>query len=368
MLRVLMTTDTVGGVWNYAAQLTEELLKRGNAVALAIIGREPNLHQQQWLDETTVCWAGHFQHETCAAPLEWMSDNEQAFMDAQDRLLILASAFGATVLHSNQFCFGALEISIPRIVVAHSDVLSWTTACRGEAAEAGPWLDRYTALVTTGLWSADCVIAPTRWMLSALSANFSIPNPSSVISNGRTLMLEGQAPGRSLQAVSAGRFWDEAKNLKLLAAVEFPFPILIAGEAEFVTSTESLPGRSLKLLGPLSQEALMSVFRASKIYICPSLYEPFGLAPLEAALCGCAVLANDTASLREVWAEGALYFSDARGLSELLTRLNNSPQELTAAQQRSLSRALGYSAEAMADRYIALYESMVSAPGMRHVA
>jgi len=37
-------------------------------------------------------------------------------------------------------------------------------------------------------------------------------------------------------------------------------------------------------------------------------YEPFGLAPLEAALSRCAIVANDIPSLREVWGSAAMYF------------------------------------------------------------
>ena len=60
------------------------------------------------------------------------------------------------------------------------------------------------------------------------------------------------------------------------------------------------------------------------IYIATSKYEPFGLAPLEAALSRCAIVANDIPSLREVWEDAALYFrkDDARSLREALVRLH----------------------------------------------
>ena len=47
-MRILMTTDTVGGVWTFTAELARQLLSRGHAVALASFGREPSEEQQAW--------------------------------------------------------------------------------------------------------------------------------------------------------------------------------------------------------------------------------------------------------------------------------------------------------------------------------
>ena len=76
------------------------------------------------------------------------------------------------------------------------------------------------------------MIAPTRWMLEALGKNFALPRDRRVIANGRTLHGVGQGMTRKMQAVSAGRLWDEAKNLKVLEAVDSPIPLLIAGETD----------------------------------------------------------------------------------------------------------------------------------------
>ena len=119
---------------------------------------------------------------------------------------------------------------------------------------------------------------------------------------------------RQMRAVTAGRMWDPAKNLALLRAADLPISIEIAGE----TDGEVIASDRLRWVGQLGTEALQALFRESALYICCSRYEPFGLAALEAALCGCAVLAYDIPSLREVWGNGALYFHDAVTLSSLL--------------------------------------------------
>jgi glycosyltransferase involved in cell wall biosynthesis len=122
-------------------------------------------------------------------------------------------------------------------------------------------------------------------------------------------------------------------------------------------------------LGLLAERELLALFRKSAIYLCTSRYEPFGLAPLEAALCGCAVLANDIPSLREVWGSGALYFRDATDLSALLAQLARHPQQLQAAQCRSLHRAQRYTARHMTGEYLAIYQAMLAKFGVSaHVA
>ena len=351
-MRLLMTTDTVGGVWTYTKDLTAELLQKGVAVALVTVGRLPSAVQREWLKRTAADWADAFRWEACEAPLEWMSHNERAYLDAEPLLLRVAREFGAQLLHSNQFCFGA--IPLPSVVVAHSDVLSWAAGCR-VAMESSAWLDTYSRLVARGLKSADVVVAPTQWMLDALAANFSLPDRALVIANGRRVKFSAQWPERKLQAVTAGRLWDEAKNLKILQEVRSPIRILMAGEIEYeFHSLAAVPA----MLGPLAEDALLALFRESAIYLCTSQYEPFGLAPLEAALCGCAVVANDIESIREVWGDGALYFGDASSLSALLARLACDPQLLVAAQRRSRRRAERYNAARMAEQYLGLYRTM----------
>ena len=357
-MRILITTDTVGGVWTYTTELTRQLLGKGIAVALVTVGRVPSPEQMQWLRETE----GPFFWEVVEAPLEWMSGNDRAYLDAEPALLRVANEFAPDLLHSNQFCFGALPLSIPKLLAAHSDVLSWAAACRCEAIEPSPWLERYCALVNRGLQGADVLVAPTRWMLHAFTAGFHVSCETYVVPNGRTIATSAQTPPCRLQAVTAGRLWDEAKDLKMLAGVRLPFPLLVAGEAEYESNlSPDLPTGAVGL-GLLAEKDLLRLFEQSAIYVCTSRYEPFGLAPLEAALCGCAILARDIPSLREVWGSGALYFCDAAGLSHLLDQFARHPEQLQAAQHRSRQRAQKYIARNMTEQYLAIYHAMLAKP------
>lgn len=357
-MRVLLTTDTIGGVWTFTAELTTELLNRGHSVALVSFGRAPSHYQASWAAATLNRFGISFHYVPSTAPLEWMQSNRSAYTAAAPLLLRIADAFLPDLLHTSQFCFGSLPLAMPKVITAHSDVLSWASACRHNVLEPSPWLYRYKSMVERGLAGADAIVAPTRWMVSALRQHFSFIAPARVILNGRNL-LSAPADSRKLQAVSAGRFWDEAKNLSLLTNLDSPIPIIVAGEQEHEDSIAPASLGSVIPVGALSEYELLSLFRESSLYIAPSIYEPFGLAPLEAALCGCALLTNDIPSLHEIWGDAAIYFQDASTLSQALKRLCSDKNYLLRAQNSAGNRARQLTATCMADSYLNLYREVL---------
>ena len=352
-MRILLTTDTIGGVWTFTKDLCEGLLAFGHDVALVSVGRLPYEAQSQWCKETRR-WAGRrFWYEAWETPLEWMGANNAAYCGADTALLRVASEFEAELIHANQFCFGALPTSLPKVVTAHSDVLSWASVCRPQGLEDSPWMQRYCELVNDGLRGADAVVAPTQWMADALKQGFAATGKVRVVLNGRTIATPGMPKAeRLLQAVSIGRGWDEAKGFAVLEGLDAGMPVMVAGE----TTLEG-PGGA----GALSEEQVLALFRRSSVYVACSVYEPFGLAPLEAALCGCAVVANDIGSLREVWGDAAIYFSGASELKGVLDRLTKRPAELHGAQLQARRRAMELTAERMVDGYLELYAELMEA-------
>ena len=356
-MRILLTTDSVGGVWTFTRELTQQLLAQGHSVALVSLGRVPSQAQQAWCSQTIATYSDTFLCEASTVPLEWMSDNHASYTDGAAILMDVARRFRPDILHSSQYCYGRLPLSVPRVITAHSDVLSWAEACRPDGIEPSPWLDQYRSLVEYGLRGADAVVAPTRWMLDALTRNFSFSSFATVIPNGRTLPAPASQAERRMQAVFVGRLWDEGKGLATLLSIDPPMPVLVAGDESFGSAT--VAPHNLEALGCLAEEELLTVFRESSVYLATSIYEPFGLAPLEAALCGCAVVARDLPSFREVWREGATYFSDAHHLQQLLDAFAAEPETLATAQAAAATRAAKLTSEHTAARYLALYTRLL---------
>lgn len=367
-MRILMTTDTIGGVWTFTRELTTELLKRDCAVAVASFGPLPNPAQKEWIEQQKIRWHDRFLFSASNVPLEWMTENSQAYSGAAEVMLPLVNTFQPDILLSSQYCLGALPIDIPRIVVAHSDVLSWARACRPDGLDPSEWLQCYCSIASDGIRQADAIIAPTRWMLTALGAGFMLPANVYVIPNGCTLTQDRIEPTRKIQAITAGRLWDAAKNLRILEQIHSYVPILIAGAIECESSRFEPRSKEIVLQGQLTRAELLNLFRQSSIYICTSIYEPFGFAPLEAALCGCVVVANSIPSLREVWGNHALYFKNPESLSILLTMLRENDRFRAHAQERSLTRALRLSSQRMAEMYFMLFQRLVSRGDLRSYA
>ena len=352
-MRLLITTDTVGGVWRFALELTQGLLAEGDAVALASFGRRALASQREECTQLRAEWGDLFEYSEHDIPLEWMQKNERCLIEGAPVLLQVARTFGAELLHSNQFCYGAVEIGIPKVVSAHSDVLSWARACRGSLPEPSAWLERYCDLVAKGLRSADAVTAPTAWMLDELDKSFPVRPEGTVVPNGRTIVAP-PARERRLQAATVGRLWDEAKDVALLTNIKSPIPIVVAGDTE-CDGRQLIPALRISFLGVLSEREVLRLFAKSAVYVCTSKYEPFGLAPLEAALCGCAIVARDILSLREVWGDAALWFNTAEELSALLKWLSEDRDSLCKAQQRASQQARQFSRERMVESYRAIY-------------
>ena len=357
-MRILMTTDTVGGVWTFSKELVLQLLAVGDEIALVSFGREPSKEQRRWCARIRQQYGNAFLYEASSVPLEWMSENERVYERGERILLDVARRFRPDLLHTSQYCYGRVPLAIPRVITAHSDVLSWADACRPIALEGSAWLDRYCELVQEGLDGADCVVSPTAWMMEALEQYFNVSCPVRVIFNGRTVPRAMRAAQRVLRCISVGRLWDDGKGLATLMQLKSPMPVMIAGEESFDRATVTVPSH-LHALGILSENALFAAFRSSSIYIAASRYEPFGLAALEAARCGCAVVARDIPSLREVWGDAAAYFHDADELERLLAFFAEDRVALRLAQIEAMERGRRYTAEMMADAYADIYRGLL---------
>lgn len=88
------------------------------------------------------------------------------------------------------------------------------------------------------------------------------------------------------------------------------FDVVVAGgsnSAVFAQRGTSLPP-FIKRVGYVSDEALSSLYRHAACFVFPSVYEGFGLPPMEAMALGCPVLASRAASIPEVCGDVATYF------------------------------------------------------------
>ncbi|HEX2547601.1 MAG TPA: glycosyltransferase family 4 protein [Ramlibacter sp.] len=348
--RVLMTADTVGGVWTYAVELARELDAHGVQVALATMGAPVAEHQRAQLAGL----AGVQLFES-SYKLEWMQDCWQDVDAAGAWLLRLEREFQPDLVHLNQYAFGCLAFQAPTLVVAHSCVLSWWRAVHGEAAPS-EW-DTYRQVVRQGLAGARLVVAPTRAMLDSLAENYGVRVSGRVLPNAAR--AEEFAPAPKDDCIfAAGRFWDAAKNLAALERVapDLAWPVKVAGASQHPDGGHIVPV-GVHCLGELPRDALARELAAAAIYALPARYEPFGLSVLEAGLSGCALVLGDIASLREIWGDAALYVppDDHQALLATLQQLVAQPERRARLGAAALERARTFTPARQCEAYLASY-------------
>jgi glycogen synthase len=299
---------------------------------------------------------------------EWMPGAWADVDRAGDWLEELAAIEAPDLIHFNDYCHAARGWSAPVVVVGHSCVWSWWRAVRGGDPPAA-WRE-YRRQVQAGLLAADRVVAPTRAMLSELERAYGPLPHGRVVWNGRAWRWRPGATavaGRFPLVMSTGRMWDEAKNLALLecAAAQVSWPIAVAGE-DHDPGGALVGAERLTLLGRLSTHELASWLERAAIYASPARYQPFGLAALEAAQAGCALVLGDIASQRELWAAAAVYVppDDPAALARALNRLIGDPERLRGLATAARIRAGCFHAAGMADRYLAVYREARVAAGL----
>jgi glycogen synthase len=383
--RVLLTTDVVGGVWDFSTTLAAELVGRGTQVVLLALG-EPSAEQRRQASQAGA--------ELVAEPLrlEWMQDSQADVVATQRLVGDLVKELRPDVVHANQFA--AAAVAAPVVLTLHSDVLSWrkwTLAphppetpggqapgaagrARGGAgrapggaqnAPAGEWSEPaqvpvewqpYVELVRQALARADAVVAVSRFLAQEVQALYGTRRDVEVIPNGWPAPAEPPAT-RSKQTLVAGRVWDAAKNVRLALDRRPPGArVLLAGEPRHPETggLADVP-EGVDALGFVPRDRLETLLRQTRIYLSAARYDPFGLLPLQAALAGCALLLSDIPSYREVWDDAAVFFEPDQ-LTRRWQWLLEDDEACAGLAARARERALArYSPEQMGERYLQTY-------------
>jgi glycosyltransferase involved in cell wall biosynthesis len=165
------------------------------------------------------------------------------------------------------------------------------------------------------------------------------------------------------------------KNLKRLLEAfsilkeQIPHDLVLAGQKDgFLTGDAEIEklaggfGPRVKFTGQLPLELLRQYFIYAEALVFPSLYEGFGMPPLEAMACGLPVTASTAASIPEVCGEAALYFdpldpADMAGKMLRLAREKGLREELAS---KGKARAMEFSWDKCAERTNGLMEGLLA--------
>lgn len=346
MLRLLLVTDAVGGVWVYSIELARALSFLGVDTVLAVVGPSPSAEQRHE--------ASDFRVLDTRLPLEWLDTDATALAHAGSELARLADEQGVDVVQmSSAALLAHARFSRPCVAVQHSCVASWWAAVKGTHLPAD--FEWRRALVQRGLQRAAAVVAPSIAFAAETTRIYGAS--AAAVHNGRTPLFSREIPQGEF-VFTAGRLWDEGKNITTLdrAAAEAGVPFQAAGPVAGPNDTH-VHLRHIEPLGVLGAARLGALYAARPIYASAALYEPFGLAVLEAAQAGCALVLSDIPTHREMWSGAAIFVppSDANAFASGIRDLMTDPEEREQLGRLAAARAAHYTPDRMARGMAAIY-------------
>jgi glycosyltransferase involved in cell wall biosynthesis len=114
-------------------------------------------------------------------------------------------------------------------------------------------------------------------------------------------------------------------------------------------------------LGFVADGDLPALYRQAAVFAFPSLYEGFGLPPLEAMACGTPVVASTSSSVPEVVDDAGLLVDplDVPGWTDALRRLLDDQSLRAALRERGLHRAACFTWGKTAQRWLKIMEELV---------
>jgi glycosyltransferase involved in cell wall biosynthesis len=358
--RVLLTLDAVGGVWRYTLDLAAALDSHGIACLLVGFGPKPTPEQREACAQFS-----HAELVWIDAPLDWMVNKEAALAPATTALTRLARDWNADLLHLN---LPSQAVGLPAdlavVVASHSCVPTWWQAVRGR--DLPPEWRWQRQRNKTGFDRAAAVLAPSASHAAALRRVYG-PLPGLEVVHNATRVSAAAATEKEDIVLSVGRWWDEGKNGGVLdaAAAASPWPVLMAGPLQGPHG-ESARFTNASATGSLPAHEVLSLMRRAALFAAPSRYEPFGLAVLEAGLCGCALVLADIPTFRELWQGAAIFVppDDPVAWAEALAALAADP----ARRQRLASLAQSSAARFTPQRQLQSLLSIYTAAASRRAA
>lgn len=206
--------------------------------------------------------------------------------------------------------------------------------------------------------------------------------PLGVESLFRPLTLEESMPVLQQHGLSYQKYilavgtLEPRKNLSsaLLAYMQLPadirkhYPLVLVGMKGWHTSsleTQMAPmvaAGEIRQLGYLAREDLAVIIAGALTLVYPSIYEGFGLPPLEAMTCGVPVIASNVSSLPEVVGHSGLLVNphDIEDIAKAMQTMINAPDIRAKSAQKALDRSAEFSWDSCVDQTMSIYRHVES--------
>ena len=157
------------------------------------------------------------------------------------------------------------------------------------------------------------------------------------------------------------------RAVQLLAANGVSLTLVMAGDRGW--RNDELDGLIASSVCPtlatgyLQDDGLVRLYGSARCFVYPSLYEGFGLPPLEAMACGTPVISSNRASLPEVVGGAALLVApdDVQAIADAIFRVTTDDQLAVDLGRRGLERSSKFTWQRCAKETVAVYEEALAA-------
>ena len=326
-MRVLLTAYPEPPIWTFVSELCRGLERDGVHIVLAVLHGPLYEEQRSFLRSLRNV---QFQESTFRA--EWHNCDAYEARRAGEWLLGLARDFDVDIVHLNEHSFAGLSWQRPVLVnIVRASV----------------------PVGQSGAFAPGALTAPTSQLLDQARALYSTPS-ALVIPFGRSsdvLTDCGKEPLVVATAESPNDYGAIAAAVRVAARVSWP--LFVIGATPVVPAGTSLA--NTHFMGALPDADRTAVLNRASVFVQTMDAASYG--PLDAALCGCALVLADSAELREQW-DGAAAFvapDDDETLRSTLIWLIEDVDARNDLALRARHRAQTFSAERMAAAYLSTY-------------
>ena len=307
-LRILMTTDAVGGVWTYALDLARGLAALDIETVLAVLGPTPTPRRPM---RRAAVPGLHPRRNRPAARLDGRASRRARQAPARGWPRCARRPASELVqLHAPALAAGR---SVPRARRRGASLLRRHLVERGEAGRAParrfPLAHRADRAGPVGRGCGHRSHRRLRrgrrgdlWPAGAPRGGPQRPQPSA----GAPAPEPGSAsPVRARSRPPLGRGQEHRRPRPRGGAHRRARPRRRPARARRTEATVEL--RHARPLGPLCEPVMQRWLADAPVFASLALYEPFGLGVLEAAQAGCALVLSDIPTFRELWNGAALF-------------------------------------------------------------
>jgi glycosyltransferase involved in cell wall biosynthesis len=130
---------------------------------------------------------------------------------------------------------------------------------------------------------------------------------------------------------------------------------------ETAAASVGTPEQTIRFVGPVSDADAAALYAMCEVFVFPSLYEGFGLTPLEAMQCGAPVICSNVSSLPEVAGSAAIQIDPSKPgeIAEAISRVWNDPGLRAEMHERSLAQAARFTWSRVAYQTLQVYRSVI---------